>query len=263
MTRGKSQDFNDLRELAAGWVLGDLSVEETVALKNFDPQEVDEQLASMEKSAAALQWAMVHQHSETMPSHLRQRILATQGISSTKPSGLSVATPKVLDMGKREYTAWVAMAASLLLAFTLWMTRGDTRLVPRDSALADRRELLRSASDILQVSWDGGKTPFDAPVEGDVVWSNKNQAGYMRFVGMPKNDPRVEQYQLWIIDPARDDEPIDGGVFDINSDGEAIVPIHAKLQVLKPAAFAITIEKPGGVVVSTQERLPLLAKAVP
>ncbi len=30
-------------------------------------------------------------------------------------------------------------------------------------------------------------------------------------------------------------------------------------KVLKPAAFAITIEQPGGVVVSTQERLPLLA----
>jgi hypothetical protein len=45
----------------------------------------------------------------------------------------------------------------------------------------------------------------------------------------------------------------------VTSDGETIVPIQAKLKVLKPAAFAITIEKPGGVVVSTQERLPLLA----
>ena len=81
----------------------------------------------------------------------------------------------------------------------------------------------------------------------------------MRFVGMPVNDATAEQYQLWIIDPDRDEEPIDGGVFDIESSGEVVVPINAKLAVLNPAAFAITIEKPGGVVVSTQERLPLIA----
>jgi anti-sigma-K factor RskA len=81
----------------------------------------------------------------------------------------------------------------------------------------------------------------------------------MRFVGLPVNDASVEQYQLWIIDPARDDEPIDGGVFNVSNSGEVIVPIDAKLQVVRPQAFAITIEKPGGVVVSTQERLPLLA----
>jgi anti-sigma-K factor RskA len=76
---------------------------------------------------------------------------------------------------------------------------------------------------------------------------------------MPVNDPTVEQYQLWIIDPTRDDEPIDGGVFDIASTGEVIVPVQAKLLVNQPTAFAVTIEKPGGVVVSTQERFPLLA----
>ena len=38
-----------------------------------------------------------------------------------------------------------------------------------------------------------------------------------------------------------------------------VVQIDAKLEVLNPAAFAITIEKPGGVVVSTQDRLPLIA----
>ncbi len=84
----------------------------------------------------------------------------------------------------------------------------------------------------------------------------------MRFVGLPKNDPSVEQYQLWILDPERDDEPVDGGVFDSDGsgkNGEFFVLIDPKLNVVSPAAFAITIEKPGGVVVSSQERLPLIA----
>ena len=67
----------------------------------------------------------------------------------------------------------------------------------------------------------------------------------MCFVGMPVNDPTVEQYQLWIIDPERDDEPIDGGVLDITGTGEVFVAIDAKLNVIEPAALVITIEKPG------------------
>ncbi len=123
-----------------------------------------------------------------------------------------------------------------------------------------RQSLIASAPDLIQASWTESKTRLPAQVTGDVVWSNSAQRGFMRFVNMPINDPKVEQYQLWIIDPSRDDEPIDGGVFNITSRGESIIPIQAKLTVGQPQAFAITIEKPGGVVVSTQERLPLLAK---
>ena len=82
----------------------------------------------------------------------------------------------------------------------------------------------------------------------------------MTIRGLPKNDPFKEQYQLWIIDPSRDDEPIDGGVFDISADVESVIPINAKLMVGNPKVFAVTVEKPGGVVVSDQKRLPLIAK---
>ena len=82
----------------------------------------------------------------------------------------------------------------------------------------------------------------------------------MRFRGLSVNDPATRQYQLWIFDKNQSDKtPIDGGVFDIRSDGEVIVPIHAKLRVQEVVLFAITIEKPGGVVVSSREQLPLLA----
>ena len=39
-------------------------------------------------------------------------------------------------------------------------------------------------------------------------------------------------------------------MFDVTKDGEVIIPIDAKLAVASPAAFAITVERPGGVVVS-------------
>jgi anti-sigma-K factor RskA len=85
----------------------------------------------------------------------------------------------------------------------------------------------------------------------------------MRIRGLASNDPKVTQYQLWIFDAERGDTyPVDGGVFDVTptARGEVIVPIQAKLVVGKPVLFAITVEKPGGVVVSKRERIVLTAK---
>ena len=94
---------------------------------------------------------------------------------------------------------------------------------------------------------------------GDVVWNDARQEGYLLLSGMPVNDPGTSQYQLWLVDPERDSNPVDGGVFDIPAGEETvIIPIAAKLEVDDPIAFAITREKPGGVVVS---RGPLLVVA--
>ena len=86
------------------------------------------------------------------------------------------------------------------------------------------------------------------------------QKGFMRFVGLAVNDPKQLQYQLWIFDKHRDQAfPVDGGVFDITPSGEVIVPISAKLPVGEPTLFAVTVEKPGGVVVSKRERIVVTA----
>ena len=84
-----------------------------------------------------------------------------------------------------------------------------------------------------------------------VVWNDERQEGYMLLTGMPANDPATSQYQLWIVDPDRDENPVDGGVFDVPSgEPSVVIPIDAKLAVSNPAVFAITREQPGGVVVS-------------
>jgi len=71
-----------------------------------------------------------------------------------------------------------------------------------------------------------------------------------------------EQYQLWIVDPKRDSKPVDGGIFDIKNDGEVLIAIKPKLSISNPTLFAVTIEKPGGVVVADQSSLPLIAKVM-
>jgi anti-sigma-K factor RskA len=123
-----------------------------------------------------------------------------------------------------------------------------------------RERLLAKATDIVSAGIGAGNVKELKPA-GDIIWSDSEQAGYIRVTGLPKNDPNRESYQLWIFDETQDPKtPIDGGVFDITTDGEAVIPIDSRLKARNPQAFAITIEKSGGVVVSKQERVAALAK---
>jgi anti-sigma-K factor RskA len=120
--------------------------------------------------------------------------------------------------------------------------------------------MLSNTQDIARGVLGPGNMPDVKPV-GDIVWSDKEQKGYIRLSGLPKNDPTKETYQIWIVAENQDPKtPVDGGTFDVNSDGEIIIPIDAKVRVQNPQAFAITIEKPGGVPVSKQVRVPASAK---
>lgn len=97
-------------------------------------------------------------------------------------------------------------------------------------------------------------------VRGEAIFDPRTSKGLLTIQGLAPNDPSVEQYQLWIFDATRDERyPVDGGVFDVPACGQASVPIEAKLRVDKPVLFAVTVEKPGGVVVSDR-RIALLAK---
>jgi len=108
----------------------------------------------------------------------------------------------------------------------------------------------------------GGTTvAWSGEAKGEVVWNGAEQRGLMKFVGLKRNDPRNSVYQLWIFDAERDERyPVDGGVFSIEREGEVTVPIVAKLPVRRAVLFAVTVEAPGGVVVSKREQIVATAK---
>jgi anti-sigma-K factor RskA len=135
--------------------------------------------------------------------------------------------------------------------------------LPEPPSPAEQRSaLLAEAADVVRVEWTATDDPAARGAGGDVVWSNARQQGWLRLRGLAVNDPTREQYQLWIFDATRDERhPVDGGVFDVDSaTGDVLVPIRAAVPVAEPTLFAVTVERPGGVVVSSRERLPLLAK---
>lgn len=125
-----------------------------------------------------------------------------------------------------------------------------------------RNRLLASQRFLLRRNWSSGGDSAGSQVRGDVVWDANRQEGYLRFTGLRRNDPALEQYQLWIFDGRRDARyPIDGGVFDSgNQEQEVVIPIRAALPVGSPQLFAVTLEKPGGVVVSDRRRVVVVAR---
>lgn len=143
------------------------------------------------------------------------------------------------------------VAAALAVIVSALRPLPDAGVVPADATLeAERTALVNEAADLVTVAWGRSAEPGYENAGGDVVWSDARQEGYLRIAGLPVNDRSRAQYQLWVVDASRDVHPVDGGVFDITSDGELIIPVQAKLALRRPTAFAVTLEKPGGVVVS-------------
>lgn len=206
-------------------------------------------------AAADLAYGSAAADDEPMPEHLKQRILeqARSHLASRGSSVTPFRRPQARKAGLLDtrYLGWYAAAAILLLAlWAPWSSRPKPS-APTPTLAEQRAVFIASATDVIQVAWAKPEIEAYARVEGDVVWSNQSQSGFMRLRGLPSNRRAVEQYQLWIVDPSRDTRPIDGGVFNIPSGvDEVIVPINAKLRADNPTVFAITLEQPGGVVVS-------------
>lgn len=249
-----------------------------------------------ELAAAAIELAVLRRTAgalPTLPAELAARIgrdapmhLPRADRIESRPAPASLASRNVRSGGR----PWVAAAgwltAACLAGLLCWRWSGPPRIAapavgpiaPPEVALSPaelRDRLLAEDPEAVTVAWKkatddpavvAGKVDLERPGGlGDVVWSPGRQQGFMRFRGLAANDPSKAQYQLWIFDAERNEaHPVDGGVFDVPSkadgeDGEVVVKIDPRLPISKATAFAITVERPGGVVVSSRERLPLLA----
>jgi hypothetical protein len=242
-----------------------LSLEESRELDRglHELTDVDADDLDLAAAVADLAFETASADEESMPDNLRQQILEgarTQFASRAgdvpgipQRSATPFRQPEKRKWGPLDvrYLGWFAAAAMLLL--TLWAP-WSPEIEPPESrpTFAEQRSILIvNAADVIKATWATPEIAEYAQVKGDVVWSDERQTGFMRLSGMPANRSGQEQYQLWIVDPSRDEHPIDGGVFNIPAGvDEIFVPINAKLRVADPKVFAITLEKPGGVVVS-------------
>ena len=263
-----------------------LNEAEQAQLDDLDTGTADLEFRSLEITAAAISLAGLTEN-EPMPVHLYSKILANADQHLVFDSSAeTVAWPPTTDRQsaygsadeEKLSTPWfswfgwaAAAAACIALAVNIWFTRTQSVEIVQNqppvnasktlNAVELRDDLLKATKDVIKAAWGEGNVKGLTQVVGDVVWSDEKQAGYMTLKGLPANDKAKETYQLWIFDKTQDPKtPIDGGTFDVNSDGEVVIPINAKLKALKPEMFAITVEKPGGVVVSQRGKISAIAK---
>ncbi len=215
-------------------------------LLEFPPSDADD----LEWAAASLSVCLRSEPPERMPAALRSKVERDAVAWLARKKGLTIANGSVTGRSSRRpdvrsWLPWLAAAAGLLLALVAWWPWEASSML--------------LAADLQVFPWASN----DGRVIGEVGWSPSQQKGYMKFRGLAANDPTIEQYQLWIFDAVRDERyPVDGGVFDVGrTDDEVVIPISAKLPLSTPTLFAITVERPGGVVVSDRSRLILTAPA--
>ena len=267
-----------------------LADEAIVGLDRAEQEELDRLMAEgtglerddFMKVAGLVQVGLLEQDrfgQQRMPEQLRRKLIE-QGqavVANKRPASNDATAPgtpeddKITALRPRRNESrsksplvssagWL-LAAMFALAFVVLRTNptAPTGAPVETASMGVQLSELLAESDTVVAPWNPPTEAGYQQVTGDVVWNNRRQQGYLRLAGMPANDAQQMQYQLWIVDPDRDKNPVDGGVFDIPAgQREVLVPINAKLAVVDPKAFAITAEQPGGVVVSAG---PLLVVA--
>lgn len=248
-------DNDRLTELLAQYAVQDLTSEERAELKMLLEQEDGVTTDEFEMAAAAMHLAMSETAPAGLPKDLADQIVLDANKYFDQPESVGDLKPAPEASGSRfsmrEGIAWLTAAVALLLLLG--------NMFAHEPTIAEARASLLKLAGTTSVDWQALDDPTtNARTGGDVVWNTKAQSGYMRIRNLGINDPTAFQYQLWIFDPTQDD-PIDGGVFDITG-ADQLVRIDPKLLVRDATQFAVTVEKPGGVPKSAKERIPLLAQ---
>ncbi len=255
-----SPDRDRLLELLADQAALGLSPAEQSELQRLLTQFPDVNAEEFDLLAAAIDLAFEPAVHEPLPEALRTQI-SRRALDAASFGGQSSTSPQVERRPPPQpllapWLGWLVAAACLVVAAFAWWA-GSRPQGPANAEVALRQLLAEPGTT---------ETPLAALDEmsgasGDIVWNERAQRGFMRLRGLAVNDPKLRQYQLWIFDKNQDERyPIDGGVFDVGRDGEVIVPIRAAIKVVDPTMYAITVEKPGGVVVSSREEIVLLGK---
>jgi hypothetical protein len=266
-------------ELLMQRVTGQLSGAEQLAFAQLALPVTPRELQQWEQAAAEVTAVIAmdaRSDADNLPAAVAERVLRdglfqVRRATVTTVPNRPVVAPVVRERSARTLLAWSGWMAAAA-AVILWVVAPRSTAVEADGSspvavaqtVASVRDALRADSvGSRMLAWSSAGDSTGRVATGDVIWNAEKQSGVMRFVGLTPNDAGRWQYQLWIFDRTRDQRyPVDGGVFDIPAGStEVLIPITAKVKVNDATMFAVTVEAPGGVVVSSRERLALIAQA--
>lgn len=264
-------------ELILDYVLGELDEVTSATLEMRAAQE-PEFAAALARCEETVAMGLLADTPDTAPPvDLRGRIMVIPESTAPMEIARPAETPadeRVVVVRRFAFAGWGIAAALAVVASVLFNQIGDrssevdrlrTEIANEREALqrvgaelasvVDERELLvarvakldsRRALDQMKIATLSSQLA-DASY-GFAVFDTQEGEGVIEVVNLPEIKS-TQDYQLWVVDPQYPN-PVDGGIVQVGSDGRARVRFQAKQQVDDVAAFAISLEKKGGVPVA-------------
>lgn len=255
-------------ELATLYTLGLLERAERNAFESELAGNVE--LRSLEASLAETTAALALSARPIVPpATLKARVLSAAS-AETSP-GLPPSASLI------NFPRWLPLAAAAGLAVaTVWLGTQNLSLREQNAALHTKRELaelayqaaqsqlrertliaesmindlgrqLREQQDLtrLKVTALASLAGNSPTAQAIAVWDPGRETGLLTIDRLPAIADS-QDYQIWVVDPAYP-IPVDGGVFKPGADGRAVLTFHGDKPIKSVAAFAISLEKKGGV----------------
>jgi anti-sigma-K factor RskA len=257
-------------ELAALHTLGLLEGTDRSAFESdlSESHELQGLVASLGEPTAALALAAP---AIPVPAGLKASVLAACLAAPETDRPEPAAT---VDFSLWRYVPWAA-AAALALSTTWFATQAFSLRSQNDALRAQQRldqvayestrnqlaerslvaehmitelgQRLQRSENLarLKVSALASLAGNTAEARAIAVWDPDQQAGLLSFEKLPAIAAE-QDYQIWVIDPAYQN-PVNGGVFHVSQDGSVSLAFRPDQPVTKATAFAISLEKKGGV----------------
>jgi anti-sigma-K factor RskA len=219
------------QDQAALYVLGLLEPDEAAA---FESQlnanaELRDIARELREAAGVVALAAPPQ---TPPASLKQRVMREIAIKPEEP---------IRVLPQRAPFNWVPWAIAAGLALFCGLLALDRVRLERQ--LAD----IRAADPLMQTTFftlaPSASAPADA--KATVAWQPGRQSGVIRITNLPAPQPGKD-YQLWAVD-AEHKEPISAGIVRVDKNGVAQVRFKPVEKAEHVKAFAISLEREGGV----------------
>jgi len=162
---------------------------------------------------------------------------------------------------------WFAIAASILLVasvgLNLYLNNNRNKTENQLATLAENQKNSDLAYQNLKSKWDMANNPAMKTIpllgvekhpdmKATVYFENASNLVYLTLENLPVT-PKDQQYQLWAI---VDGKPVSLGVYDQDS----TLSVQKMTAVSSAQAFAITLEKRGGVASPTMENMYVMGK---
>lgn len=113
---------------------------------------------------------------------------------------------------------------------------------PTVNGVAELYTNLRADPSSIRGNWLRTFNPRVQDVQGDLVWSPRQQQGVMRFINLPA-PPSGRFYQLWLYDARNTQTPVSGAIFRKGSGkSDWYKAIYPETQVASPYKFELKLE---------------------